>query len=108
MSQKPRLLSELLDQALNRPEVLRTSRAQRVMRLWVEVVGPSLAERCVPDRFDKGTLWIAASGNAWAQEIRFHKDTILARLNELASESLFHDMRVGTRPPRKDFLLPLE
>ena len=108
MKDRPRLLGDILGSALNRPEILRTSRAQRVMRLWVEVVGPALSERCVPDRFEKGTLWVAASGNAWAQEIRFHKEMILTKMNELAGENLFLDMRVGTRRPRKDFLIPLE
>ncbi len=77
------------------------ARAQRAMRHWEEVVGPLLSERSVPERYQEGTLWVAAKGPAWAQELRMRKDQVLQRLNEIAAEQgLFQDMRVGVRPPR--------
>lgn len=96
-------LSDMLGESIGRPEVLRASRAQRVLREWADIVGEQLAQRCVPDRYVRGTLWIAASGNAWAQELRFQAETILARLNERAGEELFTSLRIGTRPPRRDW-----
>lgn len=97
-------LSEVIQGAIGRPEVLRQARAHAVMRRWREVVGDLLADHSVPDRFDHGTLWVATSGSAWCQEIRMHKETILGRLNGMAEDQhLFTAMRVGVRPPRKDF-----
>ncbi|MBL8087388.1 MAG: DUF721 domain-containing protein [Chthonomonas sp.] len=98
-----RRLSDLLALSVDRPEVLRASRAQPIVRRWKEFAGPVLGERCVPDRYDHGTLWIAAKGNAWEQELRFQKDRILAMMNEAAGEELFTQMRIGTRPPRRDW-----
>jgi predicted nucleic acid-binding Zn ribbon protein len=95
-------LSDILPGALGRAQVLRTARAQIAMRHWESVVGELLAKHTTPDRYDKGTLWVCASGSAWAQELRLHKDEIIRRLNECAaSEQLFCDLRVGVRQSRR-------
>ncbi len=95
-----RRLSDWMPDAINRPELLRQARARRALRSWEEVVGPILAQKTTPDGFDRGTLWVAAAGSTWAQEVRLRKDQILGRLNELAhSSDLFQQMRVGTREP---------
>jgi predicted nucleic acid-binding Zn ribbon protein len=99
-------LSDLMPAALEQKEVLRAARAQTVMRRWAEVVGMVLAEKAVPERFDSGTLWVAATGSAWAQEICLRKELILERLNDLAGEPLFRDLRVGAREPRRDLSKP--
>ena len=98
-----RRLGDLLGSAVDRSEVLRAARAQRIIRKCPEFVGPVLAEKCLPDRYDHGTLWVGAVGNAWAQEIRFQADTILDRMNEAAGERLFIKMRVGTRPVQREW-----
>lgn len=88
-----------LYRAIGREEVLRTARAQRIVRDWVEVVGEGLAGRSHPERYERGTLWVAVEGSAWAQELRMRKDVILRRLRERAGDpSLFTDVRFGTRP----------
>lgn len=99
-------LSEVLDGAIGRPEVVRQARAHQVMRRWREAVGDLLADNSTPDRYDHGTLWVAASGSAWCQEVRMHKDLIVSRLNEMAGDgTLFTTLRVGVRPARRDFTL---
>lgn len=91
----------MLAKALGRPEVLKMARAQIAMQKWGEVVGPALAERSAPDRYEKGTLWVVATGSAWATEIRLRKEEIVKRLNEAAGETgLFSEVRVGVRPMR--------
>jgi predicted nucleic acid-binding Zn ribbon protein len=76
------------------------------VRQWVSVVGEALAGKATPERFERGTLWVAATGSAWAQEIALRKEVILERLNGLAGERLFEDLRVGTREPRRDLAAP--
>lgn len=95
----------MLGESLQRPELLRAARAQTVLRHWPEVVGEFLASKCVPDNYDHGTLWIAATGSAWAQEIRMQKNEIVQKLNEFAGENLFDNLRVGTRPPRREWVI---
>lgn len=95
-------IGDMLGPALDRSEVLRAARAQRVFHRWEEVVGPMLASKTTPDRFDHGTLWVKASGSAWAQELSLNKEEVLRRLNALTNEGvLFTDIRVGSRPARE-------
>ncbi|MBL8048621.1 MAG: DUF721 domain-containing protein [Chthonomonas sp.] len=91
----------MLGDSVAQAEVLRAARAQQILRHWPEVVGEFLASKCVPDRFERGTLWIAASGSAWAQELRLQQADILAKLNAYAGTSLFLALRIGTRTPRR-------
>lgn len=96
-----RRLSELLPTAVGHTEVLRAARAQTALRQWPDVVGPILADKTTPDRYDRGVLWVSASGAAWAQELRLGKDTVIERLNRLTpGERLFSDLKVSSRPPR--------
>lgn len=92
----------LIADSIGRDEVARTGRAQLVFRRWSEIVGPDLAERSYPDRYTHGTVWVAVSGSAWAQELRMMKDVILQRMREVAEEKdLFKEIRFGVRPIRR-------
>ncbi|AIE85153.1 DUF721 domain-containing protein [Fimbriimonas ginsengisoli] len=94
-----RRAAQALPKAIGRDEVLRTARAQKILREWPDVVGEALASRSYPDRYGQGTVWVAVSGSAWAQELRMRKDTILQRLRERAGDpALFLDVRFGVRP----------
>jgi len=94
-----RRIRQVLPSALANEELLKVARAQSAMRRWPEVVGTMLAERSFPDRYGRGTLWVAVEGSAWAQELRMMKDKILRRLNDVSGESgLFTDVRFGVRP----------
>lgn len=94
-----RRLDGMLREAIGREEVLRTARAQLVLRDWAEIVGPGMAARSHPERFDRGTVWVAVEGSAWAQELRMIRDVILDRLEKKSGESgLFLDVRFGVRP----------
>lgn len=89
----------MLSSALGREEVLRAARAQRVLRRWSEFVGESMAQKSYPDRYDRGTVWVAVQGSAWAQELRMMSDRILEKMREASGEAgLFKDLRFGVRP----------
>lgn len=75
------------------------ARAHAVLRHWDEIVGEQLALKSRPDRYGKGTVWVAVTGSAWAQELRLRKETILSRLRERSGDAnLFTDIRFGVRP----------
>ncbi|MCW5940631.1 MAG: DUF721 domain-containing protein [Fimbriimonadaceae bacterium] len=93
-----RRLGDMMPDAVGRTELLRAARAKRALQNWPSVVGPILARKSLPDRYEKGTVWVAVSGSAWAQELRMARDRIVARLNEFAGERLFEDVRFGMRP----------
>jgi len=92
-------IQHLLNSSIVPPEVIQAARAISVMKKWELVVGKDMANRSWPERFDHGTVWVAVTGSAWAQELRMQKDEILARLNTLANEpGLFVSVRFGVRP----------
>lgn len=102
------MLSELLPDAIARPEVIRRLHAQMTSRRWEECVGLHLAQKSSPERFEEGTLWVAVSGASWVQELTMRKREILDRLNELAGTALFKDVRFGNRPVKKKVQEPAE
>jgi predicted nucleic acid-binding Zn ribbon protein len=98
-----RRLNDVLGDAVEQTEILRTARGQAVLRQWKTVLGGVMAEHAVPERFEGGVLYVACDGTAWAQEIRLRQDEILSRLNELSGErNLFQKIRVGTRKASRD------
>ena len=99
-----RKFDRILGDAVLQPEALRAARALGILRRWEMVVGAAMAERSWPDRYDHGKVFVAVSGSAWAQELRMQKETLLARLKEMAGdEALFVDLRFGVRPLRRPF-----
>ena len=89
---------DVLRSAIGNEEVMRAARGYAVLKRWPEVVGPMLAERSHPDRYERGTVWVAVQGSAWAQELRMMKDTILSRLATISGDpNLFKDVRFGVR-----------
>lgn len=101
-----RKVGEVLPKAMDDAEVIRTAKALACLRRWEEVVGPDLYQRSRPDKYGRGTVWVAVTGSAWAQELRFMKDLILERLRELAGDPrLFQEVRFGVRPIREDATL---
>jgi len=92
-----RKVQKILPAALD-SELISLGKANSVMRRWEEVVGATLASRSCPDRYDRGVIWVAVEGSAWAQELRLMKHKILSKLSEFAGHpGLFTDIRFGVR-----------
>ena len=47
---------------------------------WPEIVGEDVAKRSRPERFRGRTLVVRVTDSVWAQELSFHKKTIITRL----------------------------
>jgi predicted nucleic acid-binding Zn ribbon protein len=97
-----RKLSHVLPEAIARREVLKAARAQKILRAWPEIVGPVLAAKSQPDRFEQGTVWVCVQGSAWAQELRMLEPQILAKIAKACGdEDLVRELRFGVREPRE-------
>ena len=93
-----RRVTDLLYGAIDQKEVLRAARANIALRQWPQIVGEKMTKYCAVSRFERGTLWVAVTGAAWASELRLIKDDLLEKLNEVAGEPLFESLRIGVRP----------
>lgn len=91
-------LFSILPDAVNRKEVLRAARAQKALKAWPEAVGSLLSTKSSPEKYDKGTVWVAVEGSAWAQELRMLAPVILGKLAEISGDPyLFKELRFGVR-----------
>ncbi|MBC7971692.1 MAG: DUF721 domain-containing protein [Verrucomicrobia bacterium] len=61
---------------------------QRLLRAWVEAVGPVVAVQTRPLSIHNDVLRVATSSAAWAQNLVFERQRILVKLNVLLSCSL--------------------
>lgn len=68
-----------------------------IFRVWEQVVGPELAERCEPVRLAGGRLLIRAENAAWATQVRYLTTTITERADEVLRPGLVTsvDVMVG-------------
>lgn len=93
-----RRLDQLLGYSFEQKEIVRAAQAWQALKRWNEVVGEALAKKSWPDRYERGTVYVAVSGSAWAQELRMQKPTILKRLNDFVKDrGLITDVRFGVR-----------
>jgi predicted nucleic acid-binding Zn ribbon protein len=97
-------LSDVLGTVFADGDVPNAARANMVIRQWPTAVGEILGQHSIADRYDHGVLWVEASGSAWAQEIRMSQGAILERLNEMAGEQLFREIRVLHRSRKPEML----
>ena len=64
----------------------------RVLMAWEEVVGPALAQQTRPLRIHNGRLEVAVPSAVWRSQLSFMQRDIVARLNELAGESVVEEL----------------
>lgn len=92
-------IDRLMQESILQTETLRGARAWIALRKWASIVGPTLAAKSMPDRYEGGTVWVAVVGSSWASELRMRKDEILKLLQEASGEpGLFQKIRFGVRP----------
>lgn len=69
-----------------------------VFQRWEEVVGAEVARHCRPAAVEGGRLVVLASDPAWASEVRWLADEVVARVNELSSTDRLSSVEVRVAP----------
>ena len=69
-----------------------------IARLWAELVGDEMARHTSPLRLENGTLFVRADDAAWASEIRWSSQTILAKANEELGTDRVQKVKVRLGP----------
>ncbi len=68
-------------------------------KTWEEVAGVAFARRTIPERLERGTLWVVVSSPAWAQELALHAPLLLERLRARGVDARQLRFRVGVVAP---------
>lgn len=89
----PLNLGEIIEQVLKKRK-LPFVREDRMLRdIWVRTVGETIALHTRPERIERGILTVRVASSAWLQELRFLKEEIMTRFNELSEATPAHDIR---------------
>ena len=85
----PKVLEEMgLDEA---------SQGSALLRVWDDVIGPSLAPHCRPEGLRRGVVMVRVRDSAWMQRLQMEKPRILKALAEsLGEPELGLRMRIGS------------
>lgn len=75
-----------------------------VFQRWEEVVGPEAARHCRPAAVEGDRLVVLVSDPAWASEVRWLAEQLLARVRELSSTSRLRTLTVRVQPARSSGL----
>lgn len=65
---------------------------------WEEVVGPDVAHHCRPAAVEGDRLVVLASDSAWASEVRWLSERVLARVNEMSATDRLRSITVRVAP----------
>ena len=95
---QPDLIRDILDETVDALGLRERLRAIRALLNWEEVVGKTVAAAAQPEALQEGKVFIAVKSNAWIQELRFHQQTILQRLNEYAGAPIFNELVFRVKP----------
>lgn len=86
----PKQVSEVLGAAFRRLGIEEDLMRYQFVLHWQDIVGEAIAKKAKPERINKNSLVIRVANSAWAQELSFHKDLILKRLQKY----LNHDQKL--------------
>ncbi len=73
----------------------------RTFSWWERAVSRRIAEVAQPVKLLHGTLLIHTRSSAWAQELSFHEEDLLASVREVTPKVKRIRIRVGPMPPRR-------
>ena len=93
MSFKP--IDHVLGQLGDRYRLHNQQHSQRLLRAWIEAVGPVVAAQTRPLSVHNDVLKVATASAAWAQNLVFERQRILAKLNALLPSPI-SDIRFST------------
>jgi len=98
---KPEILGEILRKILKKRNIPHTATDRYLLDTWRRAVGPQIAAQTHPDTLKRGILFVRVSAPVWLHQLRFMKEEILGKINELngkeAVRSLF--FTIGDIPP---------
>lgn len=101
-------LRNILPKPLQRLGLVEQVKLKRVWRAWLEVIGSHITQYARPVRLNQQTLVIRVSEQAWLQELTFHRDRFLVKLNKALGHNFidYIQMELGDLPPMPRISIP--
>jgi predicted nucleic acid-binding Zn ribbon protein len=99
MKDDPARLKDLLAPFGQRLGMRDPAETGRVWARWSEIVGPAIAEHCVPSSLRDGILRLRTDSPGWATEVGYLAEEIRRLVNETTGADLVSEVRVWVAPP---------
>jgi predicted nucleic acid-binding Zn ribbon protein len=71
----------------------RTVARYDVINSWPDIVGEKIARVTVPERVDRGILFVSVTTAAWRTELTLNRTAILKKINALVGSGAVKDIR---------------
>ena len=88
----PEVLNKVIDLAFKRFGLAGEVNKYKFVLHWGEIVGPEIAKRSKPEYLKGSTLVVKVTDSAWSQELSFHKNVIISRLNSFLGKNEISDV----------------
>jgi len=82
----------VFNNVLKRHHIAKEIREHRLLLQWEKIVGKRIANRTLPDRLQKGVLWVRVESSSWMHQLSFMKADIIEKANELCGEDVVSDL----------------
>ncbi|MEW6243831.1 MAG: DUF721 domain-containing protein [Bacillota bacterium] len=89
-------LDRVLDSVLEQAGIRHRVQEYRAILLWPEVVGKALARKTQARYVSSGTLFVTVSSSAWANQLLFLREGILAEFSKRLGPQVVTDIRFST------------
>ena len=80
-------VGQVLEKYLNRADICARIQEQKIIGCWESVVGKGIAEVTQAVRVRNRVLQVKVTNSVWVQELQFHKELILKKLNDSIRET---------------------
>ncbi|NQT26298.1 DUF721 domain-containing protein [candidate division KSB1 bacterium] len=85
-------LAAILDQYLTKLGIVAPIQRYKAFQYWIEVVGSQIGEQTEPKRLSGDVLFVEVRSDVWRNELFYHKQDIVYRLNQRLGEHTIKDI----------------
>jgi hypothetical protein len=89
---KPEIIGNILPKILARKKIPHTAIDRQLLDIWQRAVGLQIAAQTLPEAIKRGTLHVRVSAPVWLHQLRFLKEEILRKFNEISGRAEVRDL----------------
>jgi predicted nucleic acid-binding Zn ribbon protein len=87
-------LKRVLESVLKEHRLTSDIEAYRVFALWGKIAGPTVATHSRPVRLNGDVLYVEVDDPVWLSQLRYMKQDILGKIDELIKPGTFKDLKL--------------
>ena len=89
---KPEQVGSVLEDLFHQLGLSDGIKQQKALHIWQDAVGETVARISAPEKIEHGRLFVRIESGPWRQELHYHKQRIIERLNGHLQEPVIKDI----------------